>query len=216
MGARDPRSRARPGATRGRDGSPGPRALLCRGVLDVEATRHVRASSLRLARTGRRVRGRRSRGDYTTPTARTVTVCWFARTATRPGLEGSCSLVTTFGVAGESVVWDGLPRCAVVHELPRARADSGVTVEGAHANADRIGVAWVVSVDRRAARHRRRESRHANGPAPRRSETRRPRGGRWPTLPHRRAADIACNGNSSPRRAVRLPRSGPPRSCSHR
>ena len=75
------------------------------------------------------------------------------RSVRQAAARGGRSLwfVATFWVAGQSVVWNGLPRCGVGHELPHARADAGITIEGAHANADRIGVARVVSVDRRAA-----------------------------------------------------------------
>ena len=58
---------------------------------------------------------------------------------------GSVRCVATLGVVGQSVVGDWLPRCGVGDELATARADPGIVIEGAHENADRIGVVRVAA-----------------------------------------------------------------------
>src|SRR3954468_10316075 len=74
-----------------------------------------------------------------------------------PGAEASTMIdrsrlgVAAFGMARQPVVGDRLPRRPGADELGNAGAGSGVLVQRAHADADRIGVAGVAAEQRRAA-----------------------------------------------------------------
>src|SRR4051794_24220618 len=73
------------------------------------------------------------------------------RTAPTRVSPGSAGVVTTSGVAGQSVVRDRLPRRGRGDELPRAGPDPGILVERPHPDADRIGVARIAAEQRGAA-----------------------------------------------------------------
>src|SRR4029078_674160 len=60
-------------------------------------------------------------------------------------------VVATSGEPGKPVVGEGLPSRSEADVLTRARADSGVLVERAHANPDRICVLRIANEKRRGA-----------------------------------------------------------------